>query len=258
MNCERVKQNFADALLGVSSNVVSLDLEAHLRDCSACREEFESVRRLWTRLDDIAVPEPGPALRNRFYERLESYEHGMRAPRVRRGSRWSWWPQAAMAAACVSIGIFAGMSIDRPKPSGDVADLRAEVSSMRQLVALSLLQQQSASDRLRGVTWAYRVEQNDMEVLDALLRTVNQDANINVRLSAVDALRNFSDSPVARRGAMQSLAKQTSPLVQVAILDLIGEWRDRQAASYLRTFIAQPDLDPSVKKRAGELLAVYR
>ena len=32
---------------------------------------------------------------------------------------------------------------------------------MRQLVALSLMQQQSASDRLRGVSWAYQVEPSD-------------------------------------------------------------------------------------------------
>ena len=56
--------------------------------------------------------------------------------------------------------------------SGDprVAQLRGEVSSMRQMVALSLLQQQSAGERLRGVSYAYQVPSSDTEVLSALLR----------------------------------------------------------------------------------------
>ena len=50
------------------------------------------------------------------------------------------------------------------------------------------MQQQSASDRLRGVNYAYRVEQSDPEVLGALLTTVNHDPSVNVRLAAVDAV----------------------------------------------------------------------
>ena len=60
---------------------------------------------------------------------------------------------------------------------------------MRQMVALSLMQEQSASERLRGVSWAMPRAVDDTEVLSALLTTVNQDPNVNVRLAAVDALR---------------------------------------------------------------------
>ena len=66
---------------------------------------------------------------------------------------------------------------------------------MRQMVALSLMQQQSAGERLRGVSWAYRVESSDTEVLSALLYTVNNDQSVNVRMAAVEALARL------RRGA---------------------------------------------------------
>ena len=88
---------------------------------------------------------------------------------------------------------------------------------MRQLVALSLMQQQSASDRLRGVSWAYRAEPSDREVLGALVTAVNHDANVNVRLAAVDALRRFSASPETGRAALQSLSKQTTPIVKAMV-----------------------------------------
>ena len=121
---------------------------------------------------------------------------------------------------------------------------------MRQLVALSLLQQQNASDRLRGVSYAYRVEPDDSQVLSALLGTVNHDSNVDVRLAAVDAMRKFTDNPVGRNGLAQALAKQDSPLVQIAILDEIVETRDKAAAPSIRALVANPDANPEVKQHA--------
>jgi len=110
---------------------------------------------------------------------------------------------------------------------------------MRQLVALSLMQQQSASERLRGVTWAYRAEPSDREVLGALVTAVNHDTNVNVRLAAVDALRRFAASPETRRAVIEALPSQTTPLVQVALIDLLVDFKDRDAATELRKLAAE-------------------
>ena len=150
--------------------------------------------------------------------------------------------------AILVIGIVVGSVITRQ--SGEVAQLRGELYNMRQLVTLSLLQQQSAGDRLQGVNWSYRVEQPDTAVLAALLTTVNHDPNVNVRLAAVDALKNFSESPVARKGLIQALGKQTSPLVQIAILDQIVELRDKSAVAPVKFFLSGANLNPDVKQRA--------
>ena len=121
---------------------------------------------------------------------------------------------------------------------------------MRQLVALSLMQQHSASDRLRGVNYAYRAEQSDPQVLGALLTTVDHDPSVNVRLAAVDALRNFTDSPVGRNGLVHALSKQESPLVQIAILDEIVAVRERSGVSAIQTLLSDQNLNPQVRQRA--------
>jgi hypothetical protein len=164
-----------------------------------------------------------------------------------------WWLrhpafQAASAVAILAIGFFLGTMTTRD--SGQIAELRNEVNSMKQMVTLSLLQQQNASDRLRGVTWSYRVEQSDSEVLGALLTTVNHDPNVNVRLAAVDALHNFADSPVGRHGLVQALNKQSSPLVQIAILDELVDLRIRSAVPAINTLKTAPGINPEVKQHA--------
>ena len=155
-----------------------------------------------------------------------------------------------MLAMGVAIGRYALAGGTAPgQGTQEVAQLRGEVQNMRQLVTLSLLQQQSAADRLQGVTWSYRVPSSDTEVLSALLNTVNHDASVDVRMSAVDALKAMSASPVARRGLVQALPKQTSPLVEVAIVDALVDIREKQAVSTIQTQLAKPDLEPTVRKR---------
>jgi hypothetical protein len=179
---------------------------------------------------------------------LEAYEQGARQRKAR--SFWYW--QVGLAAACLVAGFFGGKGF--ATQNSDVAELRKEVSGMRQLVTLSLLQQQSATERLRGVNWAYQTEPSDMEVLGALLRTLNTDPNVNVRLAAMDAIQNFSRSSVARRGLVQALPKQTSPLVQVALVDMLVDMKQVDAKPEIQTLLASGDLDPTVRDRLEQAM----
>lgn len=121
---------------------------------------------------------------------------------------------------------------------------------MRQMVALSLMAQQSASARLNGVSWAYRAEPSDTEVLSALISAVDHDPNVNVRLAAVDALHAFAASPVTRKAVVESLPRQDAPLVQVALIDLLVDFRQREAAPELRTLASGTAVNDGVKQRA--------
>jgi len=121
---------------------------------------------------------------------------------------------------------------------------------MRQMVALSLLQQQSAGERLRGVTYAYQAPPSDTEVLSALLTTMNQDQNVNVRLAAVDALHRFGSSPVTRAAVVQSIRKQDNPLVQIALIDLMVDLKDEEAAPELAKLAGDEKIDSAVRQHA--------
>jgi HEAT repeat protein len=192
----------------------------------------------------MPVDEPSPRLRTRFYESLSAYREGLSHAR-----RWQPWQMAAGIALLIA-GFGTGYLAHR-EPSSEMKELRSEVASMRQMVALSLLQQQgSASERLRGVSLAYEVEPSNSEVLSALVTAVNHDSNVNVRLAAVDALRNFAGSPVTRRAAVESLPQQDMPLVQVALIDLLVDIKDRQAAPDLRKLADDASVNDDVKERA--------
>ena len=252
MNCEEARKNFVDYWRGsldqAGDETGEAAFQGHLAICEGCRREAVDLKQVWATLGTLPDQDPGAQMRLRFYD-------SMRAAKQSEADRQSgfWWSrhpafQVAFAMAILVIGVVIGSVITRQ--SGEVAHLRGEIYNMRQMVTLSLLQQQSAGDRLQGVNWSYRVEQPDTEVLAALLTTVNHDPNVNVRLAAVEALRNFSHSPVARKGLAQALGKQTSPLVQIAVLDELVELRERSAGEPIKLLLARSDLNSDVKQRA--------
>jgi len=224
------------------------DFAEHLASCESCRNEVSRIGTLWQSLDLLPLEEPGGRVRERFYEMLGAYRQGVASAEPRHA--FHWWQMAA-AAALLTVGLGIGyVARGNGQAPAEVSQLREEVANMRQLVALSLMQQQSASDRLRGVSWAYRAEPSDREVLGALVSAVNHDANVNVRLAAVDALRRFSASPETGRAALQSLSKQTTPIVQVALIDLLVDLKDPEAAPELRRLSGNETANEGVRQKA--------
>lgn len=261
MNCTLTSLILPEYLSESLSQEQELEFVAHLATCENCRVETERLGSLWKGLALLpgTMPEPNSQVRDRFYESLAAYRHGMESAR----SGWkeklvALWPrqpawQMGISFALLVLGIGAGYSLRTERHEAqqpELAQLRGEVSNMRQMVALSLMQQQSAGERLRGVNWAYRVESSDTEVLSALLETVNSDSSINVRLSAVEALHRFGASPVTQTAIVQSIRKQTSPLVQIALIELLVDLKVTDAAPELRKLESDDTIDSSVRERA--------
>jgi hypothetical protein len=269
MNCALTNHILPEYLSESLSQEQELEFLSHLSSCDACRAETERLQSLWRGLALLpgTMPEPGANVRDRFYESLAAYRHGMEsAPKhgfkEKLAALWPRQPawQMAIGFAMLVMGVGVGYEIRpqkqevQPPASSEVAQLRGEVGNMRQMVALSLMQQQSAGERLRGVSWAYRVESSDTEVLSALLSTVNNDQSVNVRMAAVEALHAFGASPVTRTAIVQSIPKQTSPLVQIALIDLLVDLRVTDAAPELKKLSSDETVDALVRERAKAAL----
>lgn len=262
MTCDQVKEHFADYLAGGLSRPVAGELDEHLARCAACKQEAAALSETWQALGLLEQEQPSAALRPRFYESLEAYRHGLESAAPAHAHRrfFDWGARGwmgspvfplAWSAALLIVGLGVGQWLggrDRGQP--ELTRLQDEVQHMRQLVTLSLLQQQSASERLRGVDYAYRVEHSDPQVLTALLHAVNHDPNVNVRLAAVDALRKFAGSSSVRGTLQQSLVKQESPLVQLALIDFLVDTRDKGAVPVLAGLERSPTADKNVKEKA--------
>lgn len=264
-SCEDLSTYFLDHVNGELPPAEAAEVRRHLASCAACRAEVESLGGVWHALGRLADEEPSAALRSRFYALLEAYQEGL-AHRERLGDRFAawlagWWPrrptrQLALTAAALVVGLVAGARLDRAVPGGEIAVLRDEVASLNRRVSLSLLRQDSATARLQGVSYSRRAPADD-ELVTALLETVDGDDNVNVRLAAVDALARFAHRPPVIEALRRSLLRQESPLVQLAMVDLLLEIDGAETTKVIRQLYAREGLDDTVRRHIAERLGAH-
>jgi len=264
MSCERFREQIPDCLAGRLESSAREKLIAHLELCSACRADMAEMGVVWRGLDALPVLEPNPAMRSRFLEVLEAYQAGMEQGRQRTVSgvkrQWwaaGWWPakaawQTSLAVALLLAGGFGGHYLARPRSTApEIAQLQTQVESLRQAVAISMLQAQSSSSRIRGASYGGEVARPDHEIEQALLYAVNHDANVNVRLSAVDALEKWAGHSDIQRALVDALPMQDSALVEIALIDVLVEVNDKAALPALRQLAANAQADEAVRQRAA-------
>jgi hypothetical protein len=266
MNCERIREQIPEALAGQLDKAAREALVEHLEGCAGCRTEVAELNTVWRGLETVKngmdrAPDAGA--KTRFLEMLAAYQAGMAAaqtpaPPAVHKPRFAWFPaqpvwQFAAAAGLLLGGIFCGRFLPQPAAAGaaEMTQLRSQVENLHQMVALSMLQQQSPSARLRGVTYSEKIAQPDPQVLDALLQAVNHDGNVNVRLSAVDALQKFAADPDVARAMVSSIPSQESPLVQIALIDMLAQWNARDVAPGLAAVAKDLQMDEMVRQRAA-------
>ncbi len=245
MRCEDTTAIAADYLAGTLPDEAMDDVRVHTSNCDACRDELAVLDQTWQMLGIVSEARPdSAAMRARFNAVLEGYQEGMaakRAPSSLTRLLTGWWSshltiQFAAAAAVLVAGVALGRLTTAASPSNDaqLTALRQELGDMRQMVTISLLQQQSAAERLEGVAWSGRIERPGTEIVSALLDTLMHDSNVNVRLASIEALKRFADQDTVRQSALQSLPQQSSPLVQIALIDFVLESSGAAAAPALR------------------------
>jgi hypothetical protein len=256
MRCDDVAENLADYLTGTLSAPELRDVQQHVASCAECRAELESLERTWQLLGRVPAPAPdGEAMQERFARVLAHVEPHARTGFAGPSVGWTSGRLtrhslvAAAAATVMLIGVTVGR-LTAPSHAADVAAMRDELRSMRVMVGLSLMQQSSASERLRGVSWSGQIDQPGNELVEALLDTLMHDPNDNVRLATVDALKRFADREVVRRGTADALLRQTSPLVQIALIEFAVENKDRGASEALLRLSRDPMVNETVRARA--------
>lgn len=267
-NNNHVIDRLPDFLAGTFDEMDRMVIQTHLQSCSTCRQEYESLSSLWNSLAVLPDERPGPQLRVRFNAMLAAYQQG-----IRHGSSKvsilsavdslieKLWPrrpvlQLGIALFALIIGGVIGTRLNQTAEQSaplqtdrEIAQLHGEVQAISHMLAISLMQQQSASDRLRGVSMSSRFAENDPRITQSLLDALRYDPSVNVRLAALDALSGAMDQTEVRKTLIDALPKQSSPLVQLAMVELVVEAHEKQSLGVLNKMKDDPKVNDFVRKK---------
>jgi hypothetical protein len=181
------------------------------------------------------------------------------APRV---IRLSWGLSLAASVSLLLVGFLAAWLLLRggapAAPKDDLTALQQEVKEMKQLVMLSLLENQSASERIKAVSYAEALPALDPAVRDALVRTLASDQNPNVRLAAAEALGRFPESEEVRQALVSALESEPDAMLQITLIQLLVNMEEKRAARSIERLLHRESTPEVVRNLARKGLSALK
>lgn len=262
-----INEKYIDLVTGYLQNGLSPDEQKKLDELIESGEidilDLKEMEMMYGKIDSIDTPKPSSAMRDRFYTMLEeekqaqtvSWSHKLNAWMDELKQRFQL-RYVVYAAVVFLAGLMIG-DLYAPISNQDeqIDQLMSEVSQMREVMMISLLDNSSPTERLKAVNISNEIRSVDERVVNALLKTLNNDSNVNVRLAAVEALTGHAGNPAARSGLINSITNQQSPIVQAALADAMLALQERQSVDEFRKLLAQDELDSNVRNKLENTIA---
>jgi uncharacterized protein (UPF0147 family) len=202
-------------------------------------------------------PLPSVELDNRFYNMLTQEKKS-----VKHAFSWSAlfsWPELlpklALASITLLMGFLGGYVLQTPSQKTEVSELTKEVSDLKEMMMFSLLEKESATDRLKAVSLTGEMDASS-KVTSALLQTLNNDNNVNVRLAALEALQPYVKDNHVREELIRSIGKQNSPLVQIALAELMAAIQEKSSVKELQKVLDDTNTPKGVRNKIKQSIDV--
>ena len=208
----------------------------------------------------LKLEEPSPSIRldDQFYSLLSDEKK-----KQRKGSfsfampDWNaLFPRLALASIVLIAGFTGGYLFNKPTQNKEVYALTQQVSDLREMMVFSLLEKESATDRLKAVGLTSEMNQVSQKVTAALFKTMNLDDNANVRLAALEALKPYAKQSSVREELVRSIAKQDSPLVQVALAEFMATIQEKKSVKELQKLLQNENTPKEVRSKINESIKV--
>ncbi|MEO9482915.1 MAG: HEAT repeat domain-containing protein [Ekhidna sp.] len=171
-----------------------------------------------------------------------------------KNGHWPWM-QIAAAVALIVVGFGMG-KFSSSDPSQELALLKNEIQSLREVTLTSALQRHSASERIMAVNQIEERSTLNYELIATLITTLNSDESPNVRYAALKAVEKFIGNTDVRAELVKSLEAQKDPLLQISLITILVEAEERSAIAPLKDIIEKEETSPEVKQQAEVAIQV--
>ncbi len=210
------------------------------------REALGENERLWKQLEQLSQAEPDPKLRQRVLNDI--HQHGAAKP--------AWWQTflpaeprqwLSMAAATVA-GIAIGVLMNRGEADlgQRMTQLESQLVAVNQQLLMSRLTATAPSERLAAALQAGTLAQRDPAVAAALVQRAAIDTVPSVRSAAIGALGDEINEEGVSAQLLAVLSANDSPIVQMAVIDLILRHGNDALLAALKQRLATGDIHPSL------------
>ena len=272
MTCKEIQAVIVEYLDQALDAAMMEVVAAHLATCEECRQEAEELRELMQTMAGNDMQLPGPWLRENFQLMLQSELNMVVADKLlhegdeQGGGKVIEWSSPVWKVAAAVILLFGGIGIgalissrrvsnpNTPNTPEQLVAMQKEIKEMKEVLMFSLINDESASQRIKAVSYAEEMSNPDQKVIETLVGTLNHDKNVNVRLAALYSLGSWADNRMVRDSLVASLPRQTEPLIQVMLINLLAEKKDSRIVAPIQEILSNKKTLPVVKDAAERSL----
>ncbi len=247
-NIESKLIDYIDGKLGADEREA---VEQQIAANKEVKQMYDQLKEVISQLSSTRAVEPTSKLKHRFDQMLREEMAQLQRPSARQVFFNAGLLRIAAGVVFVLMGagIFLWISKNQQQQR-EIARLRFEMDSTKNAMLNMLHNQQSASQRVLGITVAFQMQSADEEIVNALVKAMNEDPNTNVRLAALDALGKFKHEQRIRKLLITSLSSQTDPVVQISLIQLMVEMKERSIVKELEEITRKKEVLKAVKDEA--------
>tara|TARA_B100000965_G_scaffold406832_1_gene449312 strand:+ start:6654 stop:7460 length:807 start_codon:yes stop_codon:yes gene_type:complete len=225
-------------------------------------QEVNELRTMGQQMATTPKPEPTDALHSNFYQMLAAEQSRVEGKEDFRHV-WSVLGRFFFATSkgrfafgfCVLlVGLVLGRLFTGSVYNSQLNRLSDQMAGMQEVMMKTMLEDQSVTQRLKGVQMSNGLVSKNREVTDALFLTLNNDESTNVRLAALASLANYAKDSAIRERLIKSINQQRSPLVLVAMAELMVDMQETQAVKAFEPILNAENTPDDVKSALRENL----
>ena len=249
MDKETLESRIIDYIDGKGTEQERAIIESELAHNKKSYALYEELREVINTIEKAKPLEPSGKLKMEFEKVLQNEIAAQKKTKTIFFSPVFY--RAAAAVLLVMAGVAIGNWInDNQQHEKELAELKQQVDENRRVMMAMLENQQSASQRMTGLSVAYEMDKPDHEIVGVLVKTMNEDPNSNVRLAAMDALGKFINEATVRNALIQSLSSQKDPVVQIALIQLLVKMKEKSVVKQLEKMTQDASTMKAVKDEA--------
>ncbi len=259
MDRDRAKQLWITSLKEELNEADKSWLQTYFKQHPNEEADFKKSEEIWLELGELSAVVPSNQMDAKFYQFLQE-EKKLQPTSSGKTSQFAmleWLTRFHWAYVIVLLlGIGIGYYLQAFRSNSEINELVSDVKSMKQMMALTLMNQPMAQDRIRAVGLVEDLQTTDDKVMNALIKTLNHDPSVNVRLKVIETMRELHINEQFRSELVTSISRQEHPLIQVALADLMVQMQEKSSIDELKKLLDNEKTNPLVKEKINETLEV--
>jgi len=230
-------------------------------------QELEFIQQFWSSKEQATEQLPSSDLSNNFYQMLDkakTAQHAKTHQQQKSGifqfleNLFTGKPvlQYSSAFATLLTVFTFGYYLNEPITTDQnqaMANLQKEVKSLNSMVALSMIQKSTATERLTGVAYSKISNNGDETLTMALIELLNSDSSTAVRLAVIDAVKARSSVVNLQKELLTSIPQQPNALVQMGLIRLIFDKGNESGRTTIMNMTKEGKLEPEVSQYLTQL-----